>query len=772
MPPAHGSRRSSIVKKFALTLVIIVTVLAGVVFCVSLLIAAHNADRELNAKADEYAASLTDVLRTPLWNFNERAIQIIGDSYARNEIISLFRVEGSDGEILFDWKNPNESSEVLRKKDLSYGDEFIGRIQVGFSPTYHKKATEDFLWSYLVTILMLLIAVLFTTGVLLRLFIKKPILYFISLVENYAGGDPRAFEKNSLYVEFDPLITILKKMGATIASQMEELRESESRFRGVFESRMIGILFWNAEGEVTEANDTFLEMVGYTREELLSGEVHWREMTPPEYTRQDDAALREMIARGTITPIEKEYIRKDGSRIPILLGGATLPGPTFNGVVYTLDITERKAAQAERTRLTAILESTTDFVSTSTPDGAITYMNAAGRRMAGIDANEDLSELRIPDMHPPWAGKLITDQGLPTTRLEGIWLGETALLNRDGREIPISQLILSHSTPGQGVGYFSTIARDITEQKRIEAELKRHGEQLEEKVVERTKELVQTNQSLVREMDERKRAEQELQIAKNAAEAASRTKSEFLTNMSHELRTPLNGILGMTELILSELPPEQLPRMEDIKDSASRLLTLINNILDISMIETDRMEISECPLSLRSLGQSVLDTFQESAELKGLSLYMEIDDDLPDVVVGDEGHLRQVLENLAANAVKFTEQGEVSLAIKCGCNVCPTPETLGEGPSKRDFLFCVRDTGIGVALEDQEKIFGLFTQLDGSLNRQYAGTGLGLALCKKLACVLNGTIRMESTPGKGSEFFFTVPLEIQKDYFLASHNQG
>ncbi len=274
------------------------------------------------------------------------------------------------------------------------------------------------------------------------------------------------------------------------------------------------------------------------------------------------------------------------------------------------------------------------------------------------------------------------------------------------------------------------------------------------------------------DITEQKQIETELLAAKDAAEAASRSKSEFLANMSHELRTPLNGILGMTELMLSELPPEQLPRMEDIKDSASRLLKLINNILDISMIEADRMEISEYPLSLRSLGQSVLTAFQASVELKGVSLSLEIDKGLPDVVVGDEGRLRQVLENLTDNAVKFTEQGEVSLAIQCGYEACPSPESMGEGSYQRDFLFCVRDTGIGIALEDQEKIFDLFTQLDGALNRRYAGTGLGLTLCKKLACLMNGTIRMESTPGKGSEFSFTVPLEIQKEYFLASQGEG
>ena len=398
-------------------------------------------------------------------------------------------------------------------------------------------------------------------------------------------------------------------------------------------------------------------------------------------------------------------------------------GNTVNFVAVKEDITERKRIKEQllrsEARYRAMFEEAGDGILIR--DQQFNYLEANPRLLGMLGYTlDEFRKLKGEDLiHPEDLA------AYPVEKVsERLSSGETVLIERryrrkDGNYFPV-QLSVRMVDPVKGI--VQSLVRDISAQKRAEKELKKLNRNLEKQTI------------LAHEM-----------AAK--AEMASTAKSQFLANMSHEIRTPMNGVIGMTELLLdTELNPEQCRYAETVKSSGESLMAIINDILDFSKVEAGRLELEILDFDLRGLLDDFAAMLAVRAHGKGLEFICSAAADVPSRLQGDPGRLRQVLTNLAGNAIKFTAAGEVAVLV-----------TLEhENAQAAVIRFSVRDTGIGIADDQQEMIFQSFTQVDASITRKYGGTGLGLAISKQLVEKMDGCIGVNSVEGSGAEFWFTA----------------
>ena len=404
-----------------------------------------------------------------------------------------------------------------------------------------------------------------------------------------------------------------------------------------------------------------------------------------------------------------------------------------------------RVALAERERLVQIVESSSDLVGFASPDGALLYLNDAGRRMVGLERERmggarTLAELFTPDQAGRFDG-----EALPAVRVAGRWRGETRLRNLvTGDTVPVQCNLFRIPDPqtGETIG-LGTVTRDVTAEKRAQEEIE-ESRRAAEASASRSRELAARLRTQAMELE---RQVDQAQALNDELGRANRAKATFLATMSHELRTPLNAVIGYADLLLAGIPeplPDGLRRHVDRIGLASRhLLSVIEEILGYARIEAGREVVELGVVDLGEVLNEVVAIVDPLAAEKKLRFTAPERVD-PPTLVTDARKLRQILVNLLGNAVKFTERGEIGFAA----------ERCGDSVELR-----VRDTGIGIDPADQERIFEAFRQADEATTRVAGGTGLGLSVARNLARMLGGDITVRSTPGEGSTFVVRLPID-------------
>jgi two-component system, sensor histidine kinase and response regulator len=507
-------------------------------------------------------------------------------------------------------------------------------------------------------------------------------------------------------------------------------READAlaRLAVIVESSDDAIYSGTLDGVILSWNQAAERLYGYAAAEVLGRPGH--ALMPPE--RADELRdMLERVGRGErIDHSETLRIRKDGTRVEISLSVSPIKdasGAVTGVSMMARDITERKRAEEalreSEERFRMLVDSLADGVVLQMADFSIVTCNASAERITGLTADQMTG--RAPR---PGGWLAVREDGSRFDLAEH----PSIVALRTGR--PASRVMGIRNASG-AAAWISVNTRPLF----------RTGESAPYAAV-----------SSVTDVTDRVHAAETERRAREAAEEASRAKSEFLANMSHEIRTPMNGVMGMLDLVLdTELAPEQREYVEVAQASAQALLTVINDVLDFSKIEAGKLELQRSPFALRDALGDMVRTLAMRADQKGLELALDVRPDLPDALVGDAGRLRQVVLNLVGNAIKFTERGEVVVTVTAATSDEGAPDH-GTSAEEARLHFAVADTGIGIPADKQQLIFAAFQQADSSTTRQYGGTGLGLAISSQLVAMMGGRIWVESVPGQGSTFHFTV----------------
>lgn len=520
----------------------------------------------------------------------------------------------------------------------------------------------------------------------------------------------------------------LKKEIRELKQAEDTLKQSTKNFEALAENANDGIIIAAGKGTFVFANKRMAKMTGYCVGELIGLSIKDL-LHPDEFKKVMDRYTKRLEGKPVPRTYESVFVKKDGKSLVVEITAAKTiwqGKPADIGIIR--DIAERKQAEAVRDRLFNL---SLDMLCIAGFDGYFKQLNPAWKKTLGWKNEELMSKPYLEFVHP--------EDRKPTIKAaEGLSEGRAVITfeNRYRCKDGSYRWLSWNSAPLGEKELIFAVARDMTESKQAEEEIRK----LDEGLREHAAKLEAANRKL-------ESLNENLKLANMRCKLASQAKSDFLSNMSHELRTPLNAIIGFSELLLDQRPGKsskvQREYAQFIHESGRHLHSLINDVLDLSKVEAGKMELELSRVNLTDLLNGSLSMIQEKALKHGIALSLKADKKIK-TIQADERKLKQIIFNLLSNAVKFTlDGGKLGLEAKT---------------NKKAVKITVWDTGIGIAPEDQERIFGEFQQVDSSFSRNYEGTGLGLALTKKLVELHGGKIWVESKLGKGSRFTFSIPI--------------
>ncbi len=527
------------------------------------------------------------------------------------------------------------------------------------------------------------------------------------------------------------LLTLLLLAGLRLLVKNRQIRQGQQRFATLFESSPVPMWLF-ANGRPFDCNQATARFFGDDdKQSLLARPL--AELSPshqPDGESSASKATRVLAASlaGEEQHFEWEYRHRDGHSVyaDVSLKRIELAGKQVV-LAVSYDITERKRAEDQLRKLSLAVEQSPESIVITDLEGRIEYVNEAFVRATGFERHEVIGDNPRVLQSGKTPGETYRSMWATLQRGE-TWRGEFINRRKDDGEYDEMAIISPLRQPDGSISHYVAVKADVTEKKRLRAELDRHREHLEDLVRQRTR---------------------ELEVAREQAETANRAKSAFLANMSHEIRTPMNAIIGLTYLLRRDLhAPEQADRLERIDKASYHLLALINDVLDLSKIEAGHLDLESTDFHLSAIFDNASSVIAVAAQSKGLSVIID-PDSVPFWLRGDPTRLSQALLNYATNAVKFTHSGSITLRAR----------VLEDDGHNLLLRFEVADTGIGIAAANIGRLFQVFEQIDPTTTREYGGTGLGLAITRRLARLMGGDTGVESEPGRGSTFWLTARVQ-------------
>lgn len=501
-----------------------------------------------------------------------------------------------------------------------------------------------------------------------------------------------------------------------IKKTSKALEASEFRWKFALEGAGDGLWDWDIASETVFFSHRWKEMLGFSEHEIGSSLDEWKNRVYPEDLQDVMAAVQNYLDGKTpIYICEHRVLCKNGSYKWILDRGVAVSrdenGKPERMIGTHTDIHERKIIEYKNQQLLSIVEQSVDFVGLlDAKTFTFQYLNCEAKKMIGLECHSSIKNLTLDDIFTAQEKDKLMQICFPSAKADFVWQGNSFLIKKDKTQCPVSLIVMaSFDSKSHQPSVFSLIMHDISAQRNLERIIIK---------------------------------------AKEEAEDLARSKSEFLANMSHEIRTPMNAILGMAYLLnKKELSQDEKILTSNILKSGKLLLGIINDILDISKIESGHFELNRCEFELDLILDNLATIMTFNSNEKDIVPIISPSHHLKNLfLLGDELRLQQILVNLVSNAIKFTRKGYVLVLIE-----------LIKKTDKRVYLrFAVEDTGIGISPEHKEKIFNAFSQADNSITRTYGGTGLGLAISRNLVKLMGGDFLLESKHGKGSTFSFNV----------------
>lgn len=706
--------------------------------------------RAMNLASEQLAISLAPAA----WNLEYEQVRKLMESRLREPAVHGLTVQldtarftlerGQDGEPHWVDGEVNAQGLFVSEQPIRFDNQMIGQVRQ-FGTT---RFVDEELRAALIARILFIVLLDAVLSLALYVGLQRMVLQPLRLVERHADQVARGEHSDTVLGELrfvgelQRLTQSIDAMVRQLGLRNAELTRSTERFERVIRLLPFPISLFDREGRIVFLNDRFIETFGYTLADIPDAHT-WFELAYPDpvyrsevlngWGQQIEASRK---ASGLVRAHAYRVTCKDGSVKIVEIGGMMSEDPN---ITVLNDITDRTLAEKElarhRNRLEELVSSRTAELEAANRRLEETQfaLDHAGVAIQWIDArsgcfiyvNDQACALfgreRDQIIGLP-ASSVLTDfssDGLRAIeqrlRADGSLRLEGSVQQSDGRRVPIEIGVFFDPPPDGSAGHYIAFAIDITQ---------------------------------------RKEAEQALIRAKLAAESAAQARSEFLANMSHEIRTPMNAVIGMTRLALqTDLTPKQHNFVSKANGSAVALLGILNDILDFSKVEAGRIDLEQVDFRLERVFDSLATLIALKADEKGLDLLFDIDPDTPDVIVGDSLRLGQILTNLAGNAIKFTERGEVVVSCR----------PLSHDAEGVTLEFGVRDTGIGMNTEQIDALFQPFRQGDSTISRRFGGTGLGLAISKRLADLMHGTLHVRSTPGQGSHFTLTARFPLGRD---------